>query len=52
MVITGISRDTSQLQILPHQEKDPQGEIVATPRTLHFVLWGPVGSGMFFLEDC
>ena len=47
MVITGISRDISQLQILPCQEKDSQEEIVATPRMLQLVLWDPIGSECF-----
>ena len=48
MVMTGISRGISQLQISPHQEI-PQREILATLRTLQLILWDPVGSEKIFL---
>ena len=38
MVLTGVSRDISQLQIPPYQKKDPQGEIIDTLRTLQLIL--------------
>ena len=38
MVITEISTGISQLQSPPYLEKDPQREIIATPRTLQLVL--------------
>ena len=47
MEITGISRGISQLQIPHRQEKSPQRETVATPRTLQLILSDPVGSECF-----
>ena len=37
MVITGISRGISQLQVILARRRIPQGEIVATMRTLQLV---------------
>ena len=47
MVITGISRGISQLQITLTRRRIPQGEIIATPRTLRLILWDPVMSECF-----
>ena len=44
MVITGISRGISQLQVILARRRIPQGEIVATMRTLQLVRWDPVVS--------